>query len=163
MSSQIPLPFVNFDHYSFEIFVPGQNNLAIMYLNNLISHNSGEILYLWGNSGTGKSHLLQAACGQASKLGMKPGYIPLSEYNQLVPEVLKGLEALDLVCIDDLESITGMQEWEKSLFNMFNNIVENKKSLVITSTMSPSGNSIELPDLKSRLGSGVTYHLKYLS
>jgi DnaA family protein len=56
-----------------------------------------------------------------------------------------------------------MQEWEKSLFNMFNNIVENKKSLVITSTMSPSGNSIELPDLKSRLGSGVTYHLKYLS
>ena len=29
--------------------------------------------------------------------------------------------------------------------------------------MSPSGNTIELPDLKSRLGSGVTYHLKYLS
>ncbi|MGK0297954.1 MAG: DnaA family protein [Gammaproteobacteria bacterium] len=163
MSSQIPLPLGNFDHYSFDIFVSGQNQQVVDYLNNMVSANTGDFVYLWGNSGTGKSHLLQAVCGEASSCGMKPGYIPLSEHNQLVPDILNGFETLDLVCIDDLHCIAGLPEWEKSLFNLFNDIVENNKSLVVTTTMSPSGNTIVLPDLKSRLGSGVTYHLKYLS
>jgi DnaA-homolog protein len=162
MQSQIPLPFGNFDHFNFDIFIPGQNQQVVDFLNKTIVQFNGEFLYLWGNAGTGKSHLLQAACGLASKHGLRPGYIPLSEHNEIIPDILKGLETLDLICIDDLECIAGKPEWENSLFNLFNNIAENNKSLVVTSTLSPTGNNINLPDLKSRLISGVTYHLKNL-
>jgi len=163
MSSQIPLPLGKFDRFSFEMFIAGQNKHVVDNIHKIITSGSSEFLYLWGDVGVGKSHILQAACAQASQNKMKPGYIPLSNHNQFLPEVLNGLEFLDLVCIDDLDSIVGIPEWEKGLFNLFNTLVENSKILIVTSTMSPSGNSISLPDLKSRLASGIAYHLKYLN
>ena len=162
MSSQIPLPFGNFDRFNFDIFIPGDNKQIVDNLKSVISSGSCNFLYIWGNSGTGKSHLLQASCGYASSYKRKPVFLPLSEYQQLEPDVFSGLESLDLVCIDDLDCISGNPEWERGLFNLFNNLIENNKSLVVTSARSPSGNAIQLPDLKSRLASGVTYHLKYL-
>jgi DnaA-homolog protein len=163
VSSQIPLPFGNSEHFSFEIFVPGQNQQVVDTLKSVIFNDTAELLYLWGYPGTGKSHLLQATCGHASRNKMKPVYIPLSEYAQLVPDILSGLESLDLVCIDDLDFIAGEPEWERAMFNLYNALLENNKSLVITSEKSPTGNTIILADLKSRLASGITYHLRYLA
>ena len=163
MSSQILLPFGNFEHFSFESFLAGNNQQVVDSLKNTASGKHTAFLYVWGNKGTGKSHLLQASCGHASQHNLKPVYIPLSEHTKLSPDILSGLETLDLVCIDDVDSIAGDVEWERAFFNLYNSILETKKSLFATSIKSPFGNAIALPDLKSRLASGVTYHLKYLA
>jgi DnaA family protein len=163
MYSQIPLPIGIFDHFSFETFVPGQNREALENLKKSIADGPGNYFYLWGRAGTGKTHILQAACGYASRYQIKPGYIPLSDYGQLAPEILNGLENLDLICIDDIDSVSGMPDWERGLFNLFNTLAESRKQLIVTSASSPSGIEISLPDLKSRLASGLTYHLKKLA
>jgi len=162
MSSQIPLPFGNFNRFTFDLYLIGPNQQVVDKLKQVITDRTGEYLYLWGGAGTGKSHLLQAACGFTSILKMKPGYVPLANSERIVPEMLEGLETLDCICIDDLDSVAGIPEWETGMFNLFNSLAENKKSLIVSSAKSPFGNDIKLPDLKSRLASGVTYHLKSL-
>ena len=162
MSLQIPLPFGNFNRFTFDLFMMGPNQQVVDKLKQVITEQTGEYIYLWGNAGTGKSHLLQAMCSLTSILKLKPAYVPLANSDRIVPEMLEGLETMDCVCIDDLDSIAGIVEWETGLFNIFNRLIENKKTLIVTSAKSPSGNDINLPDLKSRLASGVTYHLKSL-
>jgi DnaA family protein len=162
MSSQIPLRLGNSRHINFDLFIPGPNIEALEYLRNFIKQTKDDFLYLWGSPGTGKTHILQALCSEGAALQVKTAYVPLSEMAQLRPEVLQGLESLDCVCIDDVNLITDNTKWEEELFNLFNRIRDNQKSLVVTSTLSPSGLPITLQDLKSRLSSGVTYHLNYL-
>ncbi len=163
MSSQIPFKFGKTYHINFDLYIPGPNKQAVEYIRKFIHKPENEYLYLWGSPGTGKSHLLQAICSEGAIHGFRTSYVPLSEAGQLQPEVLQGLETFDCVCIDDVNLITGNMKWEEELFNLFNRIRENEMSLVITSLVSPSGIPIVLQDLKSRLSSGITYHLNYLN
>lgn len=163
MARQILLPFGNFDRFDFESFIVGENTLLMQQLKRCISEPEQTHLYLWGESGTGKSHLLQAICTSLAEEDKKPAYIPLSQIEQLSPLMLEGLEQLDAVCIDDLDRIAGNKPWELALFHLFNRLREQNKLLIVTALTSPGGISVELPDLRSRLSWGVTYHLKALT
>lgn len=163
MSNQIPLPFGSFDRFNFEIFNAGPNRQAVDYLQQVISSTNGGYVYLWGEQGTGKSHLLQAACTQAATGGHKVIYIPLQQRQQIAPELLQGMESLDLVCIDDVDQIAGDAAWEIAVFNLYNQLSANHNQLVISAQSSPQGLAIRLPDLKSRLAAGVTWHLSELN
>jgi DnaA family protein len=159
MASQIPLPFGKFDRYNFDLYWPGANQLAVDYLKQFGSSATGGFVYLWGEHGTGKSHLLQAACTLAATTNSKVIYIPLQEKAQFTPAILHDMTPLDLVCIDDLDQIAGDPDWEQALFNLYNQLIADQKSLLVSARSSPAGLSIELPDLKSRLSAGVSWHL----
>ena len=76
------------------------------------------IIYLFGGTGSGKSHLLQAACHLAGDSAL---YLPLGELaHYAAGDVLAGVETLDLVCLDDIGSVLGNDDWELSLFELFN-------------------------------------------
>lgn len=162
MTSQIPLKFGTSSRINFDLYVPGPNAEAVEYLKKFIARPDNDLVYLWGSAGTGKSHLLQALCSKGSDYQVKTAIIPLSEAGQIKPEVLQGMEALDCVCLDDINLISGNSAWEEGIFNLFNRIRDDQKSLVVTSTLSPAGISLGLQDLQSRLSSGITYHLNYL-
>lgn len=159
---QIPLPFARFEKLDFALYLPGRNREAVVQLQNIGADSAPGNLYLWGNPGTGKSHLLQALCTRAADSRGTTAYIPLSQLDELSTEMLEGLEQLDLVCIDDLQRVAGITHWEQALFHLFNRLRDNARSLVIAATSSPGGIGIELPDLKSRLSWGLTYHLQPL-
>ena len=128
----------------------------------MLRNESDDFVYLWGAESAGRTHLLQALC-HASTLNESTIYLPLKDKAQYSPEILQGIDSLALICLDDLECILGEREWEQELFSAFNAIKENKACLVIAASSAPHQLQIELPDLKSRLHSGLTYQVHRLN
>ncbi len=127
----------------------------------LLKDDMRKFAYLHGAEGTGLSHLLQAAC-QTNPLNKVPGgiYLPLKELKDYSPrQVLEGLASATMVCVDDLEQIADNVDWQIPLFNLFNECRDSGCRLVIASHKSIDGLGLELPDLLSRLKSGVALYL----
>lgn len=120
-------------------------------------------IYLWGTSGCGLTHLLQAACHQAQTLGKSFQYFPLRDLIGYVPEELfAGLEALDFVCLDGVDLVIQRADWELALFSLYNRMRDAGKSLLVAAVLGPRELPVNLPDLASRLQWGVTFHVHSL-
>ncbi len=156
---QIPLAFGNYEQIDFDLLEPGQNQSVRQHLENILSGDDSKNIYLWGQPGTGKSHLLQAMCTAAAKIQLSIAYIPLVQANSLAPQMLEGLEYLALVCLDDIDCIAGNSEWEQAIFHLYNQLRDSQTPLLITARHSPKGSPVQLPDLKSRLAWDHVYHL----
>lgn len=157
--AQIPLPFRQYDHSRLDQFSGGDNGAVLEHLAGLRPDTGRSITCLWGESGTGKSHLLQAMCTAMAGYGGRSAYLPLRQHAVLDPAMLQGLEQLDLVCMDDVESIAGLPDWEDAIFHLFNGLADAGRLLIFSAAVSPRGLPLQLPDLKSRLQSGLTFHL----
>jgi DnaA family protein len=155
MSSQLPLGLALQPQVDFAGFISGRNGEALARLQGW----QDPFLYLWGEPGCGKSHLLMAACRAHAEMEQHCAYLPLTEIDSLEPAILEGLEDLDLVCLDDLQRLAGHEEWELALFNLFNRLRERDAQLVVTANQPPNGLPIKLPDLASRLTWGPCYQL----
>ena len=160
-AGQIPLPFRQYDHYELDQYCAGHNREVLEYLHGLRTGGGG-VTCLWGESGTGKSHLLQAMCTRTAAQGGRSAYLPLEEHAALEPGMLLGLDVLQLVCVDDMDAIAGIGPWEQAVFNLFNGLAEAGHTLIFSAAMSPRGLPLSLPDLKSRLQSGLIFHLQPL-
>ena len=115
------------------------------------------IIYVCGADGCGKSHLLQAACHLARESAL---YLPLRELAHYSPvDVLRGVETLDLVCLDDIESVLGNDDWELALFNLFNRAQQWGSRLLLAGNGPPRAQAVTMPDLRSRLSWGVVFQL----
>ncbi|SFN12455.1 regulatory inactivation of DnaA Hda protein [Izhakiella capsodis] len=129
-----------------------------------LGQSHGSYFYIWAREGSGRSHLLHAACAHLSARNQAVGYVPLDKRTWFVPEVLDGMEQLALVCIDNIECIAGDQPWEMAIFNLYNRILEGGKTrLIITGDRPARQLNLQLPDLASRLDWGQIYRLQPLS
>ena len=63
--AQLPLALALKDHASFETFVAGSNATAVEHVRSVV-HGRSDTVWLWGAEGAGKTHLLQAACREAT-------------------------------------------------------------------------------------------------
>jgi len=162
VEAQIPLTIGISDRLSFSNFIPGKNEQIIENLKLLIQGKNGGFIYLWGKKGSGKSHLLHASCVEATQRNKKSVYLPLNEINSLGTEIFLSMENQDIVCVDDIYFIEKLADWETGLFNLFNQLQQENKLLIVTSTANPLGSKFELQDLKSRLASGIIYHMQDL-
>jgi len=158
-TDQIPLPFIHFDRLDFDAYVAGPNGPAVDILKRTAQGQARGNLYLWGASGTGKSHLLQAVSTTAADNGMRVACIPLAQIAELAPGMLQGLEMLDLVCIDDLQYAAGSAPWEQALFHLYNRLREQDRPLLMSADQGPQSIGMQLPDLKSRLAWDLVFHL----
>ena len=123
-----------------------------------------QMVYLWGEPGSGVTHLLQSACQVAEATGRSFQYLPLTDLIDKDPEaILEGLEYLDLVCIDDLQQVEGRSDWQTALFHLYNRLRDSGKQLLLGARQSPRGLPLTLADLKSRLQWGLTFQLHPLS
>jgi DnaA family protein len=157
---QLPLGLALRDSARFESFFPGPNAEAVRCLQ-LAAVGAGETLvFLYGATGLGKSHLLQAACHEATRREHTAAYLPLDELKSLSPRLFDGMEGMQLLCIDDVDAIAGLPDWEAGLFHLFNRTRESGSRLLVAGSSRADRLGIELPDLVSRLGWGVTYTLK---
>ncbi len=163
MIAQLPLSIQLRDDATLANFFPGDNQEILQAVAELSRGKGEPFVYLWGQIGAGCSHLLQATCHEAYELGVSAVYIPLQQLHELDPSVLQGLEELSLICLDDIQAITGQAQWEEALFHLFNRIRAQNKRLLMAASMPPSHLKLELADLKSRLSWGVVYQLHELS
>ena len=115
------------------------------------------VVFVHGGDGSGKSHLLQAACHLAGESTL---YLPLKELAVYPPEeVLAGVETLALVALDDLDAVLGQESWEHALFGFYNRAREWGCRLLVAARGAPRTLSVDLADLRSRLSWGVVYQL----
>lgn len=121
-------------------------------------------LFLCGPEGSGVSHLLQAACQWVDEQGIGCQYLPLDTLSEFTPEALfDGLEQLPLVCIDDVQLISGQPDWELAIFHFFNRMRDAGHLLLLGADQVPNSLGVQLPDLLSRLQWGGVYQLPGLS
>jgi len=163
LSPQLTLGLSLKDEATFDNFYAGKNTEIIAALKEVAAGRGDNFFYLCGNRGQGCSHLLQACCHYAYNQGLTSVYLPLSNLLQLTPEVLNGLEALNVVCLDDLHAVAGNAIWEEALFHLYNRIYDAGGRIVMAAHDLPKAINIQLPDLASRLAWGVIYQLHPLS
>lgn len=115
-------------------------------------------LFIYGPRGSGRSHLLQAACQV-----LPPGealYLPLAEIRDMpASELLAGVEVLQRICLDDVHRIAGDADWEQALFHLVNRARQSGCRLLFSADTAPRQLDIGLADLASRLGWGSVFQL----
>lgn len=153
--TQIPLRLNPQDVYRFDNFYFIQNELK-----QLESATDKDFIYLWGNQGCGKTHLLLASIADCSQRSL---YLPLSDLVKTAsPEILQSVEQLDLLCIDDLDVITEQTEWQEALFHCFNRLQHSGCRLLVAAQHNPASIAFTLADLRSRMATAVVYQLESL-
>ncbi len=134
-----------------ENFVVGRNLELLATLRALTLGNAQErFFYLWGEHGSGKSHLLQAVASTA--IAQRKNAI----YSQ-VPAQCSGFE---LVVLDDADCLDESAQIE--LFNVYNRLRDGTGCLLTSGTLPPAQLAVR-PDLATRLGWGLVYRVHGLN
>ncbi|MHB8535587.1 MAG: DnaA regulatory inactivator Hda [Sulfuricaulis sp.] len=168
MSHQLSLNLRLKDGSSFSNFLAGPNREALERLRAAVvaaatgDKPSAQMFFLWGADGSGRSHLLQAACRLAQELGVAPVYVPLADAAELSPSFLEDAETAPLVCLDDMERVAGRAEWEMALFTLTERLRAAGGTLIGAASAPPARLAWRLPDLASRLAWGSVYALDSL-
>lgn len=163
VTQQLTLSVALRDDARFANFYAGPNAHVVQALQQQWTVQGEPFIYLWGAEGAGSSHLLQASCHYAEGIGHNSIYLPLDEMVYYSPDVLEGIDQLPLIALDHVQAIVGKPEWEEALFHLFNRVRDRQGHLLIAGSDAPVNLGIRLPDLSSRLGWGVVYHLESLS
>jgi len=159
---QLPLGLALRESARFESYFNGLNDEAVSVLQAAAAGHGEPLLVLAGTGGTGKTHLLQAACRTAADAGRSSAYLPMLELQLLSPAVFADLEQMDVVCVDDVHMLAGEAGWEQALFDLFNRLRAAGSTLLMAAHARPDQCGFVLPDLVSRLGWGLTYLLRPL-
>src|SRR5512137_1300047 len=154
---QLPLGVRVGEAARFDGFVVGSN---AELLGLLTAAAPPRALWLWGRRGTGKSHLLQAACAAAGAQGRTATCLDLESGG--APGLLDGCEALDLVCLDGLERVSEDAAWNAAIFRLHTLMQDGQGRLYVASTAPPASLRFRLPDLRSRLLAAPVHQLQPL-
>lgn len=161
VAQQLPLNVGLRDEASFGNYFAGPNGEVQQAVQEL-AHGTHQFLYLWGAAGTGKTHLLHAACHTSAIQDQRSAYVPLQDWRSINLELLEGLEQLSLVCVDDIQAVAGQGEWEAALFHLYNRLRASGTRLLISGVAPPAISGLQLADLSSRLSWGLVLHLQPL-
>jgi DnaA-homolog protein len=145
----------------FEHFHAGANAAALAAVRALALEPGAPWIYLHGAGGSGRSHLLMAACQAASSVGRRVQYLPLATIADHAA-ALRGVAGSELLALDDLGVIAGNREAEHALFDLYNRARAEGSALLFAAAATPAQLGIELPDLRSRLGACTQFALKPL-
>lgn len=162
---QLPLGIRLRDDATFANYYAGANAAAQGYVERACHAQESWVesfIWLWGKPGSGRSHLLQAACLRAEEQGMRVLYLPLADCLDYGPEVLDGVEHCDVLALDDVQLVAGRADWEQALFHAFNRLRDAGRRLLASADRSPRELAVTLPDLHSRFNLALVFHLQEL-
>ncbi len=147
--------------FTFDQFVVGPSNkLAYAAAQSVAEHPAQNYnpLFIYGDSGLGKTHLLSAIAHVIHDRdgGAKIAYVKGDDFtNELVQSIREGKNSefrekyreADLLLVDDIQFIAGKQQTQEEFFHTFNKLYESKKQIVLTSDLPPK----EMLKLEDRL------------
>lgn len=157
---QIPLGVRLRERSTFEAFLAGGNAEAVTRLRALARSGRG-VVWLGGPAGSGRTHLLQATCAEAAP-GRRAAYLPLGAMRDAGPALLAGAGALDLLCLDDLDAVTGDPGFARALFTLYRDFEERGAALVAAACGAPQALDWALPDIASRFAAAEVFALRPL-
>jgi len=149
--------------YIFETFVIGPFNELAHAATQAIIKQPGVVynpLFIYGNTGHGKTHLIQAAGNQIKKISQDKKVFYLTsekftvEYINAVQQNKVGLfkdkyRKYDVLIMDDIQFLSGKEKTQEELFHLFNTLYDNNKQIIFSSDQHPNF----IPGLEDRLKS----------
>jgi chromosomal replication initiator protein len=137
--------------YSFDNFVIGQSNRFAHAAAVAVAEAPAKAynpLFVYGDSGLGKTHLLHAIGHYAMSLypGIRVRYVSSEEFtNDFINSIANNRGSLfqsryrsvDILLIDDIQFLQGKAETQEAFFHTFNTLHDHNKQLVITSDLPP--------------------------
>jgi len=162
MAQQLPVTFEFKANQTFDDFYPGSNQEIINQLKKTVAGTGEQLIFLWGEEGHGKSHLLQACCSEAFNQQSSSFYLDLSDSSSTDPELMTGLESFEIVCLDNIDELAQRENWELALFNFFNRHRDGNHKLIISASCPPNTIDFALADLKTRMNWGLSLKIQPL-
>jgi len=151
--TQLIFPFQINQKASFDSFFCSPDNLNLMtQLADIVKSKKYHELIIHGETGSGKSFLMQAVCNELSLARKQFAFIPMNKAINMGIEIFQNLASLDAVCVDDVQLMLANENWETALFNLINECQQSNCSLILSfgGAQSPEENT-KLPDLLSRI------------
>jgi chromosomal replication initiator protein len=148
--------------YTFNNFVTGSNNDYAYTAAKAIAENPGQYgknpLFIYGSSGLGKTHLLQAIGNEVLE---KKAYLNVRfvSTERFISEFITSIQTrtqesfkikyrnVDILLIDDIQFLENKEGTQDEFFHTFNALHDSKKQIVISSDRPP----LEIPNLTDRL------------
>lgn len=143
---QLTLPITLEKHLTYDSFYC--QNTYMHGLLQQLKHTESKAINLIGESGTGKTHLLQAACHQSQRCWL---YLNCHHLANSHASILENLEN-QLICLDNIEYIKGKKEWETACYKL---LLSNSNRLLISSQVAHI--QLARADLESRIQSFTTF------
>ena len=153
--------------YTLDSFVVGSNNdLAVSIAKNVVEHPGEKYnpFFLYGGPGLGKTHLVQAIGNEILRRHpeMKVLYTPtnhfFSEFIDMIKknkgeDFARKYRKLDVLIIDDFQQMIKKDRSQEEFFNIFNDLYQENKQIIVTSDRLPS----QIATLDERLASRLTW------
>ena len=166
LSKKSPVNGLN-SKYTLDNFIVGSNNDVAVAAARSIIDAPGERqnpFFLYGGPGLGKTHLVQAIGNELLRLhpDFKILYTPVSDfYSEFIDFVRSGkgkdfnrkFQNLDCLIIDDIQFIENKEKSQEEFFNIFNNLYQLNKQIIVTSDRLPS----QIKTVDERLASRLTW------
>ncbi len=164
--SDASLQILNPD-YTFENFVVGPSNNFCHAAAKAVAEQPGETynpLFIHGNSGLGKTHLLQALCHVLQARGRTVTYLSCEDFtNHFINAIESGsLESFrwryrhaDVLAIDDVHFLAEKERTQEEFFHTFNALYNQQKQIILSSDRHPK----DISDLEERLVSRFKWGL----
>lgn len=155
--------------YTFDTFIVGSSNKFAHAAALAVAANPAGAynpLFLYGNSGLGKTHLLHAIGNDIKKNNndMVIRYVKGDDFtNELIeaihlnktPEFRQKYRNIDVLLMDDIQFIGGKESTQEEFFHTFNSLFSEKKQIVLTSDRPPKEIKTLEDRLRSRFESGL--------
>jgi chromosomal replication initiator protein len=155
-------PAINDDYeFTFDTYIVGSSNKFAHAASMAVANKPASLynpLFIYGNSGLGKTHLLYAICNEIGQTHpeMNIIYIKGDEFtNELIESIRHGTtlefhnryRKADVLLVDDIQFIAGKDSTQEEFFHTFNTLYEAKKQIVLTSDRPPK----DIATLEERL------------
>ena len=150
-------------NYTFDNFIEGECNrlvrsAAVSVSVSPGSHTPFNPLYIYGDSGLGKTHVAHAIGNEVRQRfpELQVLYVAMSKFqaqfqaatlNHDVPNFIHYYQAVDVLILDDIQELSGKPGTQNAFFNIFNHLQMSGKQLVLISDKPP----VELKDIEERL------------
>ena len=148
---------------SVDNFFPVGNEEVFAAFNGWLNGNIDKpVLFLHGVIGSGRSHLLQAACRYISEKERPSIYVPAGEPG-ISGQFISQLDPESTVCIDDLDQVVGDEHWEEAVLEVHERLLSSNGRLLLAALQPPRVLGLMLPDLATRLAAGAVYRIQPLT
>ncbi|WP_417016567.1 chromosomal replication initiator protein DnaA [Alistipes sp.] len=147
---------------TFATFIEGECNRLARSAGMSVAVNPGNNpfnpLYIYGDSGLGKTHIVQSIGHEVRERHpeLQVLYVSMNKFqaqfqtaykNGEIPDFIHFYQMIDVLIIDDIQELTGKTGTQNAFFNIFNHLQLSGKQLILTSDKPP----VELKDIEQRL------------